>query len=60
MLVRFIIDEFDAPCEVVSNTTFVVMDDIVRQMVEIFPDKNVREVKIIEENKNSFEEKFVF
>lgn len=60
MLVRFIIDEFDMPCEVVSNTTFVVMDDIVRQMVEIFPDKNVREVKIIEENKNSFEEKFVF
>lgn len=59
MLVRFIIDEFDMPCEVVSNTTFVVMDDIVRQMVEIFPDKNVREVEIIK-NENSFEEKFVF
>jgi len=59
MLVRFIIDEFDMPCEVVSNTTFVVMDDIVRQMVEVFPDKNVREVEIIK-NENSFEENFVF
>lgn len=60
MLVRFIIDEYDVPCEVISNTTFVAIEDITRQMVEIFPNKNVREVKIIEESKNSFEENFVF
>jgi hypothetical protein len=60
MLVRFIIDEFDIPCEVISNTTFVAIEDITRQMVEIFPNMNVRDIRFIEENKNSFEEKFVF
>jgi hypothetical protein len=60
MLVRFIIDEFDIPCEVISNTTFVAIEDITRQMVEIFPNMNVRDIRFIEENKNSFEENFVF
>lgn len=60
MLVRFIIDEFDAPCEVISNTTFVAIEDIEKQMVEIFPNMNVRGIEIIEEKENSFEENFVF
>lgn len=60
MLVRFIIDEFDVPCEVVSNTTFIMIEDIRKQMVEIFPDKNVRDIEIIEEKENLIEEKFVF
>lgn len=60
MLVRFIIDEFDAPCEVVSNTAFIKIEDIRKQMVEIFPDKNVRDIEIIEEKGNLIEEKLVF
>ena len=60
MLVRFIIDEFDTPCEVISNTTFVAIEDIEKQMVEIFPNMNVRGIEIIEEKENSFEENFVF
>lgn len=60
MLVRFIIDEFDIPCEVISNTTFVAIEDIEKQMMEMFPDRNVRDVRVIERNENSFEERFVF
>jgi hypothetical protein len=59
-LIEFFIDEYDAPCKVISNSTFMLIEDITRQMKEIFPDKNVRDVKFIEEHKNSFEENFVF
>jgi len=59
-LIKFLIDEYGAPCTVISNSTFEVIEDITRQMKEIFPDKNVRDVKILEEYKNSFEENFVF
>jgi hypothetical protein len=58
--ITFVIDEYDVPCEVVSSSSFEIMDDIIRQMEEIFPNKNVREVKFLKEKENSFEEMFVF
>lgn len=59
-LIEFLIDEYDAPCMVISNSTFELIEDIIKQMKEIFPDKNVRDVKFIEGVENSFEENFVF
>lgn len=59
-LIKFLIDEYDAPCMVISNSPYEMIEDITRQMMEIFPNKNVRDVKILEEKKNSFEENFVF
>lgn len=59
-LIKFLIDEYDAPCMVISNSTFELIEDIIKQMKEIFPDKNVRDVKFIEGVENSFEENFVF
>jgi len=59
-LIKFLIDDHCVLCIFISNSTFEVIEDITIQMKEIFPDKNVRDVKFIEENKNSFEEKFVF
>lgn len=35
MLVRFIIDEFNIPCEVISNTSFVAVENITRQIREV-------------------------
>lgn len=59
-LVRFVIDENGITYEGVSSYPFEVMDDIVKHMMEMFPDRNVRDVRIIERGEISFEEKFVF
>ena len=59
-LVRFVIDENGIPYEGISSYPFEVMDDIVKHMMEMFPDRNVRDVRIIERGENSFEENFVF
>jgi len=59
-LIEFLIDEYDAPCTVICASTLTLIDDIKKQMMEIFPDKNVRDLKFIGGNENSFEENFVF
>jgi hypothetical protein len=59
-LIEFLIDEYDAPCTVIGASTLTLIEDIKKQMMEIFPDKNVRDLKFIGGNENSFEENFVF
>jgi hypothetical protein len=59
-LVRFVIDDNGVSYEAVSSYPFEVIEDIVKHMMEMFPDRNVRDVRIIERSENSFEEKFVF